>query len=179
MVLEKALNAFNELTDGESITLPGRKGWMIKLIKTPEGFDLTHFNPVSGDENQLKFFVYTSIGNAYGAGMTKQEPTLGIPANRCGVNNVTGLIVGAIVLDDKGTIKSRYSWSNIVFGKGWNFNIKNDGELLINGESQGYLSGIFLPDKNRLEGYVGVFKPIKPENIKVLEIETLVLKELT
>lgn len=178
MVLKDTLNALNELKDGESVVIPGKKGWMIKLIKTPEGFDLTHYNPVSGDENQLKFFLYTTIGNAYGAGMIKQEPTLGVPANRCGVQNVEGLIVGALVLNEQGNVKSRYSWSNLVFAKGGNFNIKFDGELIVNGESQGYVAAVFVPDKNRLEGYVAFITPSKPDKIKILEMETLVLKEL-
>ena len=39
-------------------------------------------------------------------------------------------------------------------------------------------NAVFLPDKNRLDGYVGVFKPEPVEIIKVLEMEDLILTSI-
>jgi len=85
-------------------------------------------------------------------------------------------ITGAIVLDGDGKVSGRFSWSNIVFAKKQTFSISAEGELVVNGASEGFLHAVFLADKNRLTGYVGVFKPVKPEQpVRILEMETLVL----
>lgn len=181
------MKKLEHLKPGEYIVIPGRKGWMIKLIKTPEGFDLIHFNPVSGDENQQKFFRYSTISNPYGAGMIKQEPTLGVTCRSCGVN-IDGLIVGAIVMREskvivdaivmrESKVSDRYSWSNLVFKQKKSFRITMEGELIIDSQSKGYLQAIFLADKNRMRGFVGVFTQEKPkEKVRVLEMENVLLK---
>ncbi len=168
----------NNLEIGGSITIPGRGGWMIRLIKTAEGFDLVHFNPIKDDENQLKFFRYTTVGNPYGAGMVDQEPTLGVTCQSCGVDT-NGLIVGALITNNnKDKIIERYSWTNLVVNQGKNFRITLEGELLIDGQKKGYLQGIFLPDKARMNGFVGIFSPEKPKDVQIFDMEGLILKFL-
>ena len=169
----------NSLEVDESIVIPGRKGWQIKLTKTAEGFELTHFNPINNDENQLKFFRYTTLGNPYGAGIIDQEPTLGVTCKSCGVD-IDGLISGALVTNENGDeIIERYSWSNLVLNQNKNFRITLDGELLVDGnQSKGYLQALFLADKNRVLGYVGVFSPKRPKNVQIIEMENLILDSL-
>ncbi len=169
----------DNLKIGESITIPGRGGWMIKLIKTAEGFDLVHFNPISNDENQLKFFKYTTIGDPYGAGKIDQEPTLGVTCQSCGVN-IDSLVSGALITNENGDeIIERYSWSNLVLNQNKNFRITLGGELLIDGnQSKGYLRALFLADKNRIKGFVGVFSPKKPKEVQIMEMEDLILNSL-
>lgn len=172
------LETLGKLAVGESVAIPGRGGWEIMLIKRGGGFDLVHRNPAG--EDQYKFFAYTTESSPYGAGMIVQEPSLGVPLAAAGIHidivgdELAGRIVGAIVLDSEGKVTGRFSWSNVVFARKQTFSISPDGELTVNGVSQGYVHALFLPDKNRLEGYVGVFKPVKPtEAVKVLEMETL------
>ena len=168
----------NNLEIGGSITIPGRGGWMIKLIKTAEGFDLVHFNPIADDENQLKFFRYTTIDNPYGAGMIDQEPTLGVTCQSCGVN-IPGLIVGALITNESGDeVAERYSWSNLVLNQNKNFRITLEGEVIIDGQRKGYLRALFLADKRRMKGFVGIFSPEKPENVQVFDMEKLILNSL-
>lgn len=169
----------NELENGERVTIQGRSGWEIVIEKTKEGFDLIHRNPeyTGPGETSYKFFEYTTVSNPYGAGMIVQEPTLGFPCRDCGVE-VDGTIVGALILDSNGKIVERFSWSNLVYVKKGNFTISQDGLLEVNEEGKGYLRAIFLADKNRIRGYVGVFGPNKPDEVKVLEMETLILDSL-
>lgn len=167
------MEELKDLKPGESIMIPGRGGWRIKLIKTPEGFDLVHFNPIKDDENQVKFFKYTTVGNPYGAGLIDQEPTLGVTCRSCGVE-ADGLISGALVMNKEGKISERYSWSNLVLVQNKSFGITFEGKLIINGGSKGYLQALFLADKNRIRGFVGVFAPEKPkEKVRILEMENL------
>ena len=169
----------NSLENGQSVVIPGRGGWQIKLIKTAEGFDLVHFNPISNDENQLKFFKYTTIGDPYGAGKIDQEPTLGVTCQSCGVN-ANGLVSGALITNENGNeIIERYSWSNLVLNQNKNFRITLGGELLIDGnQSKGYLQALFLADKNRMKGFVGVFSPKKSKEVQIMEMENLILNSL-
>lgn len=169
------MEKLENLKPGEFIVVPGRGGWRIKLIKTPDGFDVVHFNPIGDDENQQKFFRYSTIGNPYGAGMVEQEPTLGLTCRFCGVD-IDGLIIGAIVMkEDK--VSDRYSWSNLVLNQKKSFRITMEGELIVDGQSKGYLQAIFVADKNRIKGFVGVFTPEKPKGkVRVLEMENILLK---
>lgn len=164
-----------QLVIGESVTIPGRGGWQMVITRNADGLDFTHCCPVPGAG--VKFFEYTTCGNPYGAGMIRQEPTLGLPCRQCGVE-ADGQIVGAIVLDTSGKVAGRFSWSNLQYVRRLSFSIDHQGELRVNGASQGYLALLFLPDKNRMEGYVGVFVPVKPEAVKVVEMEELVLASL-
>ena len=169
----------NKLAIGDSVVVPGRGGWMIKLIKTAKGFDLIHFNPIKEDENQLKFFRYTTEGDPYGAGIVDQEPTLGIPCNTCGVD-LPGLIVGALVLnDERNEILERYSWTNLVQNQNKSFRITFEGELKVDGVSKGYLQALFLADVKRMRGYVGLFSPEKPDKVQVFDMENILLHTLS
>jgi hypothetical protein len=174
MTTEEILEKVDQLAVGESLVLPGRGEWEIVLTKREDGLDLTHRNPTKGG---CKFFTYDTSGNPYGAGMIVQEPTLGVPCRKCGVD-VDGTIVGALVLGEDGKIRERFSWSNLVFMKKGAFSIGADGAFTVNGVTKGYLVAIFLPDKNRLEGYVGVFGSTKPEKVKIIEMENLLLASI-
>jgi hypothetical protein len=172
-VLKEILEALAKLKPGEQVTVPGRGGWEWKFTACEGGgFDVTHRNP-AGD-GRYKFFAYSTAGNKYGAGMTEQEPSLGVPCRDCGVD-IDGAVVGALVRGEDGKIRERFSWSNLVFMQGGTFLIGPDGAFAVNGTLKGYLQAVFLPDKNRIRGYVGVFGPAKPEQVKVLEMEDLLL----
>lgn len=161
-----------QLEVGQQVVIPGRGGWEIVLTKRENGFDLTHRNPTG--EGGYKFFAYDTTGNPHGAGMIVQEPTLGVPCRNYGVD-VDGTLVGALVLGEDGKVRERFSWSNVVFMKKGKFSISPEGELKVNDEAKGHLRAVFLADKNRIRGYVGVFGPAKPGQVKVLEMEDILL----
>src|SRR3989344_3977431 len=164
---------------GEMIVIPGRGGWAMKVMRanTDLEFDFTHVNYAS--DSGEKFYVYDTVDNPHGAGKVFNERTLGVPCRNCGVV-IDGNIVGATVLDTANKVTGRFSWSNVIYGKGGSFSISPDGELVVNGQSQGYLHGVFLADKNRIDGYVGVFRPTKPVSaVLVAEMEQLVLAWMT
>ncbi len=144
------------------------------IVKGEEGLDFVHLNPTEGG---YKFFQYSTVDNKYGAGMIEQEPTLGVPCRNCGVD-VDGTIVGALVLDEDGKICERFSWSNLVYAQKGEFLLSNQDELKVNGKTKGFFKAIFLADKNRIKGYVGVFGSAKPEQVKVLEMENLLLTSI-
>lgn len=176
-----AEETIGDLDPEDEIRILGRGGWemLIQKIKTQE-FDFTHQNiatGVPGKPDTHKFFDYTTKNNRYGAGKIIQEPSLGVPLSRCGVNS-EGRIIGALVLDDASNIKERFSWSNIVFAQSKTFGIAPNGELTVNGVSKGFLHTGFVPDKNRMDGRVGVFTPRKPDEVQLLEMEDILLKSI-
>lgn len=167
---------------GETAELPIRGGWRLRITKlnTGDEVDIRVFNPV-GDTGQERFFAYDTIGDKYGAGKIVQEPSLGIALGDCGVD-VADRLVGAIVLDETGKVKigadgkpCRFSWSNVTFAKHQKMSVTSTGELEIDGVSYGYLAAVFLTDKNRMNGYVGVFTPTKPDKVRVAEMEELAI----
>lgn len=174
--LSKFTKLMEKMAIGEFITIPGRGGWKIKSTKTKEGFDTELFNPTSDGKGKRWFSINTK-DNPYGAPIVIQEPTLGILCKDVGVD-IEDTVVGALVIGNSGKIEERFSWSNIVFMKKLKFSITKKGELIINGKSKGFLSLLFLPDKNRMKGYVGVFTSKKPEKVKILEMEDLLLRQL-
>lgn len=162
---------------GEEEVILGRGGWLHRITGTDKGADIQIYNPDAAGDGK-KFFAVDTAGNPYGAPMIIQEPSLGVPCRNAGVN-VDGNIVGALVVDESGKIAERFSWSNVVFMKGGSFSISSEGELTVNGETKGYLSIAFLADKNRIQGYVGVFVPQKPVGApKIVEMEDLLLQQL-
>jgi hypothetical protein len=173
VLVKGILEALGKMKPGESVVFPGRGGWEWEVTSCEGGgFDATHRNPAGDGRN--KFYLYTTVDNKYGAGKTKQEPSLGVPCRNCGAE-VDGAVVGALVRGVDGKISERFSWSNLVFAQKGTFSIGTDGALTVNDASKGFLQAVFLPDKNRLEGYVGVFGPTKPERVVVLEMEELLL----
>lgn len=164
------------LVQGDELVIEGRGGWEMVVEYGENGVDFTHRNPVwvSGECVGYKFFWYTTKGNAYGAGIIDQEPTLGVLLTSCGLDH-TGKLVGAIVVDDGGAVTGRFSWSNVVYAKGKSFSVGTDGGLTVDGARQGSLAAIFLADKNRLGGFVGVFTPSGQDTVTILEMEQLVL----
>lgn len=183
----KIVTMVKDLPEGTAITIPGRGEWRITLVRRHDGFDLFHYCPADDDDEEGfgfgKFFCYSTENNPHGAGRIIQEPSLKVSCRRAGVN-IEGCIVGAIVLDAEGKVTQRFSWSKLVFVEKRRFNISSDGSLLVKtGQEEnpfhiGYLRALFLPDKNRLDGYVGVFGPDKPDTVKVLEMEDLLLASL-
>ncbi len=173
ILTDEVLARLARLPSGEGVVIPGRGGWEMEIIACEGGgFDLVHRNPVG--DGKMKFFAYTTVGNKYGAGMMEQEPSLGVPCRDCGVD-VDGTIVGALVRGEDGKVRERFSWSNLVFAQKGTFSIDADGSLTVNGTRKGFLQAVFLPDKNRLRGYVGVFSPTKPVQVKVLEMEKILV----
>ncbi|MCD4704671.1 hypothetical protein K8R66_01195 [bacterium] len=161
---------------GEHITLPGRKGWFYEYTKREEGFDVKVYNPTKDGKNEMFFTIDTS-GNLYGAPEVIQETTLGIPCKNVGVN-IDGNVIGALVVGASGKIDERFSWTNVVLMKNLSLSISEEGELLIDSKSKGFLRLLFLPDKNRMKGYVGVFTPTQPKQVKIIEMEDLLLEQL-
>ncbi|MDP1619944.1 MAG: hypothetical protein Q8M12_03020, partial [bacterium] len=143
--------------------------WVYRIIGAGDGADIEASNPVEGGGE--KFFTFSTVGNPYGAGKIIQERSLGIATEY-------GRVVGALVLDTDGKVAERFSWSNSVYMKKQTVEIAATGELFVGGVSKGYLAAVFLPDKNRLDGYVGIFKPTRPEMVKVLEMEDLLLASI-
>lgn len=158
-----------ELASGEKVQVGGRGGWLYNLIGTEEGADLEVVNPA--EDGGEKFFVFSTVGNPFGAGKIVQERTLG-------VQSIEGRIIGALVVGEDGKIKERFSWSNIVFFKKKTFSVSAGGELTVDGASKGFLAALFLADKNRIDGFVGIFKPMRPDTVKVLEMEDLLLASI-
>ena len=164
-----------ELKPGREITIKGRGGWVYEITGNQEGADIRVHNSTS--DGQKKFFEFSTHGNPYGAGTFVQEPSLRVPFADVGMN-IDGFVVGALVLDSAFQIVERFSWSNLQFMQERVFNITNEGELLIDGVSKGYLTVVFMPDKNRLVGHVGVFAPEKPQTVAIIEMEDLFLASL-
>ena len=135
--------------------------------------------------NRDKFFTVDTVYSDFGAPMVIQEPTLGIPCREAGVD-IDGRIVGALVLDSDGKVVKRFSWSKLVFVEKRGFEITPTGLLFEQDPTGtkflvGRLRAFFLPDKNRMDGYVGIFGPSDPKDIKpvkILEMEDLLLASL-
>jgi len=157
------------------VTLRG--GWKLFISQSDAGLEIEHFNPTESENRQ--FFVYTTEGNPYGAGKIVQEPDLAFPVLEKGLP-----LIGALVLDSNGKVAERYSWSNLVFKQNRRFDITGSNRLMVSdatsGEMtpKGYLKALFLPDKNRMTGYVGVFTPIRTRTVRILEMEDLLLASI-
>lgn len=147
---------------------------MAQVIDSEKGTDIRLFNPVEGGGE--KFFAVTTEGNPYGAPIVIQEPSLGVPCQSCGVD-IDGMIVGALIVV-MGKVVERFSWSTVIYIKKGQFVISPDGQLTVNDQPRGWLRAVFLPDKNRMKGFVGVFGPEKPDTVKVLEMEDLLVASL-
>lgn len=162
----------------ENLKLKGRGGWVLEAIPTGNGeHDFIITNPTA--EGLLKFFSVTTVGNPYGAPMIEQEPSLRIPMRDAGID-MDGDIVGAVICDANGHVVERASLSNLFFMKGQSVEINLGGEVLIDGESKGFIQMLVNPDKNRLVGYVALVGPNPPNNdITVHELETLAVALLT
>ncbi len=164
-----------KMEKGEKMLFFNRGGWQTELLLVKDGIFDVKIHHLSKEGNELFFNIETKNNN-YGAPLVVQEPSFGIPCDKITDNALKGFIVGALIVEE-GKITERFSWSNL-FLKGLTFNISSSGELKVNGKSRGFLSLLFLPDKNRMEGYVGVFTPQAPKKIKVVEMEDLLLSQL-
>lgn len=182
----RVVEMVKDLPEGTAITIPGRGEWRITLVRRHDGFDLLHYCPADEDDEEGygfgKFFCYSTDHNPHGAGKIIQEPTLGVECRAAGVD-IDGRIVGALVLDADGKVIKRFSWSKLVFVEKRGFEITPTGLLFVQDPAGtkflvGRLRALFLPDKNRMDGYVGVFGPTKPQQVKVLEMEDLLLSSL-
>jgi hypothetical protein len=183
------LNMVKDLPKDTEIMIPCRDGWECMLTRRHEGFDINIRFPETSEEGdptgRYKFFAIDTSGRPYGAPIVVQEPSLGVFCRDAGVD-IDGRIVGALVLDADGKITQRFSWSKLVFVEKRGFEITPTGLLFVQDPAGtkfliGRLRAIFLPDKNRFDGYVGIFGPSDPNNIKpvkVLEMEDLLLASL-
>ena len=164
------LSNLKAIAPGQTLVIEGRKGWFYLLTGTEKGADLEVINPTEDLQGE-KFFTFSTVGNPYGAGKIFQERTLGIQVGQ-------RLIVGALVLDDQKKISKRFSWSNLVYIQNKTVEIV-DGELFIDGVTNGFLKVAFLADKNRIDGFVGIFVPDRPEDeVKEVEMESLLLDSI-
>lgn len=163
-----------ELAPDDTIGFPLRKGWAAEVVARGDGesWDIILRNLRDG---QQLFYLVTTEHSPYGAPMIVQEPSYPVHYRK---GDVDVRIVGAIVRDAEGQVKDRFSWSNMVFMQGKMVELTPDGELKVDGESCGFLQAAFLPDMNRMQGYVGVFGPTKPEQVRVLEMEDLLFASL-
>ena len=174
------IRVLEDLGQPDGLTLAGRGGWEYKIVPAEggEGCDIVITNPADTEGGQ-KFYAVTTVGNRYGAPTIVQEPTLGVALASIDLDfseeaAKEGFLVGAITLFADGAVNSRFSWSNLVYMQEGSFEISGSGKLAVNGEPHGYLHCLILPDKNRMTGYVGIFKPV-PNNdvVKVFELEDL------
>ena len=182
------IQAVVSLSPNQRVVMDLRGGWKLAISRIPgsANLEIEHFQPA--DDGTRKFFVYTTTGNPYGAGKIIQEPDLALYPKP--FDNTTP-VVGALVLNLEGKISERFSWSNLQLIQKRQVSLLLKGEefeLLISdpqtGEmvSKGWLRALFLSDKNRMAGYVGVFDPVydhvvgKP--VKILEMEDLLLASL-
>ncbi|MCX6779463.1 MAG: hypothetical protein NTU97_04555 [Candidatus Magasanikbacteria bacterium] len=166
------------LTPDQRVVLDGRGGWKIALSFNDKGeLELEHFQP--HESGAKKFFAYSTEGNQYGAGKIFAEPSLAVPVLEKGF-----LLTGALVLDEKGKVTNRFSWSNLVFIQKRRFEVTKSNRLLVSDPASGemvpmgYLRVLFLTDKNRMTGYVGVFTPIRTRTVRILEMEDLLLASI-
>ena len=166
-----------KMPEGESVKIPGRKGWRIKTIKTREGFDVRIFNPAP-DEGE-RWYAVSSKGHPYGAPMIIEEPTLGILCRDVGIDR-DGAIVGAMVGDRDGNVapENRFSWSNLVYMKNEKFQITSEGEVLINDKSVGWIHTLYQSNKNRIKGWIAYTSLVRSKNVRLLEIGDLPISRI-
>lgn len=186
----KVLDMIKDLPELYEIVIPGRGDWRCVLTRQHQGFDFTLECPEIDDDDEptgrCKFFIVDTRDNQFGAPKVFQEPSLGVLCRNAGVD-IDGRIVGALVLDSDGKVVKRFSWSKLVFVEKRGFEITPTGLLFEQDQTGtkflvGRLRALFLPDKNRLDGYVGIFGPSDPskaqEPVKILEMEDLLLASL-
>lgn len=174
-VQDLILGDLKELGIGESVIVPVKGGWELEITSTENGLEFKHYNPWKGDRRKEAFYTYSNR-NPNGSGMMDQEKTLGIPCRKCGIDN-DGRIIGVLVTDDSCKIIDRFSLSKIVYVQEKNIKTSPEGEIFINEESQGFIGILFLPDKNRLDGFVCVTFPEKRE-VRIMEMEDLLVCQI-
>jgi hypothetical protein len=164
---------------GESISLPLGTQWALELTRTSEGrIDATMYNPVldaEGNEVGRKFYQMSTVGNPYGAPMIIQEPSLGIPCRDAGIDLV-GNLIGFVAFGEDGALVLRTSLSKLTYSpkpeERASYSVSPEGEVVVGGKSLGYVNAVFLPDKNRMQGYAALVRPNRPNGpVKVLEME--------
>lgn len=89
------LEDLEDLGAGQSVIVPVKGGWELKVTMTEKGLEFKHYNPWQGDRSKEAFYTYSNR-NDNGSGMMDQEKTLGIPCRDCGIKN-DGRIVGVLV----------------------------------------------------------------------------------
>jgi len=172
-VQENILEDFEDLEIGQSVIISVKGGWELEITMTEKGLEFRHYNPWQGDRSKEAFYTYSNR-NDNGSGMMDQEKTLGVLCRNCGIDN-DGRIVGVLVTDDKCEIVERGGLSKIVYVQEHDFKISSEGEVQIDNESKGFVGVIFLADKNRIDGYVAVTFPQKPDEVREIEMEDLLM----
>src|SRR5680860_419074 len=171
---DKIPGLLGTLEIGQSVIIPVKGGWELKVTSAKDGLEFKHYNPWKGDRSKEAFYTYSNR-NTNGSGMMDQEKTLGIPCRNCGIDN-DGRIIGVLVTDGKEII-NRFSLSKIVYLQEKNIAVSPEGEVIIDEESQGFVRLLFLPDKNRLDGFVCITTPDKHE-VKIMEMEDLLMCQI-
>ncbi len=174
-VQEEVLKDLESLEIGESVIVPVKGGWELEITKTENGLEFKHYNPWKGDRSKEAFYTYSNR-NPNGSGMMDQEKTVGIPCRKCGIDS-DGRIIGVLVTDNSEEIVDRFSLSKIIYVQERNLNITENGEVKIDEESKGFVHLLFLPDKNRLDGFVCITTPNKQE-VKIMEMEDLLMRQI-
>ncbi|HBV57689.1 MAG TPA: hypothetical protein DEB73_00200 [Candidatus Magasanikbacteria bacterium] len=173
------LKLIRDFPKGTEITIPCRGEWecMLTSCCSREWFTATVQCPETDNDGnptgRYKFFT-VKTSDRHGPPKVTQEPTLGIPCRAAGVD-IHGHIISGLVIDADGKITKRLQWSYIVFVEKRDFEITPTGLLFVQDPAGtkflvGRLRALFLPDKNRLDGYIGVFGPSDPDNIKPVKI---------
>lgn len=160
------------------ITLSAAGGWRLHLtVDDDNNIVFVHYNPWQGDEDQHAFLESTNKLDKNGMTTIVQEPTLGIPLRDCGVDN-DGKVVGFLVTDENGDIIDRFSLSKLVYVQEHSIEIDKAGKVIVDGTEIGYIGVIFLADKNRMVGYVAVIFPGKPDEVREIEMEDLLMYQI-
>ena len=69
----------------------------------------------------------------------------------------------------------RFSNSNAIDKWGFSIEVTQEGAVTINGQHCGFITLIYTPDKNRLQGYVAYVQPDKPaDRVEIFEMDAII-----
>lgn len=159
------------LDKDETLKIELRGGWYTEVRGNGDGTaDIETYN-LDPNTGRKRWYSVTSLGNKYGGPLMYEEPDLGIKLEDVGVPGIDDRLVGFVSFGPDGKVE-RKSFSNTVFMEKKTLDVTAEGALVINGEVVGYLAVIFMSNKARIKGYVGIFIPTKPsEPVKIMEME--------
>lgn len=180
-IQEEFVALLNKLGEGEEVDAPLARGWYLRLGRLNGELWFQHFNQKSSD-GPLLFYMCTSKGRPYGAGIIIEEPSLRVRCSDAGITNLGegDHLVGLVVKGDDGKAKLRASFSNL-HTNGTHIRFSSAGEVFLDEQSIGFIRATVLSNKNRLDGRVALIgsEPL-PEGVEMphLELEDLALNAL-